>query len=381
MFRSILYILVSVSVLLSSLFTVQALEDLRSPSSFRVISDGTVRWSAVEHAVGYVVAWGPCQKDTICSWFSHPNPADGGARTRRVSASSGKSNYSYKLPSLDGWYGVSVHPLGDGITYNVYSAIHSTRVYFENGKALDSATVGATAGSRGQKFTCKTLPSAIVVTARAGSYPQCTRLDGAGIGVQSIVDGGFIDAVDVWSLVSAGVEVCFGEAGDFLFLDAATSPRTISGLEGYLSDDGMTCAEIRRPGSVVLIPGEDPIETRTSPVNTAPLVLDLEIEAEEITLGDCTVITTHGLNFRAIPAGTRLTVLQKGTTVTALARTTDWHEKVLEAGITLNSLTRTSDWFKVDHDGRTGWISADYVTAEGSCDESPSPDAVQEAEA
>ena len=49
----------------------------------------------------------------------------------------------------------------------------------------------------------------------------------------------------VWSLVSSGVEVCFRETGEFLFLDAATSPRAVSSLEGYLSE-GMTCTEINR---------------------------------------------------------------------------------------------------------------------------------------
>ena len=394
MSRLKLCILVQVILLLFYLSTVQALEDLSSPSRFRVRSDRTVHWSAVENAIAYVVAWGTCERDTICPWFHSENPGQGGARTKRISASPGKADYTTTLSSsLVGWYGVSVHPVGDGITYKEYSSIHSTRIRF--GSAAENRYSSATGGgedeeedTREEVFTCTTLPPAIVVTALAGSHPQCTRLDGAGIGVQSIVDSGFIDAVDVWGPVSAGVKVCFRAAGDLLFLDAVTSPRSISSLEGYLSD-GMTCAEIYGPGSVVLIPGEGPTETTTEttaettalPVPKEPLVLDREVEAEEIPLDDCTVTTTHSLNFRAIPAGTRLTVLRKGTTVTALARTTDWHEKVLEAGITLNSLTRTTDWFKVDHDGNTGWISADYVTTEGSCDESPSPDAVQEAEA
>ena len=386
MSRSILCILVQVTVLLFSSITVYALEDLRSPSRFRVNRNGTVSWSAVENAIGYVVAWGPCERDTICSWFRYDNPADGGASTKRISASPGKGEYTTTLRSLAGWYGVSVHPLGDGITYKEYSSIHSTRIRFGNsstkgyGSAAGTGEEGEEAERREQVFTCTTLPPAIVVTAGAGSFPQCTRLNGTGIGVKSIIENGFIDAVDVWGLVSAGTKVCFGATGDFLFLDAATSPRSVSGLAGYLSG-GMTCTEINRPGSVVLIPGEGPTETTTSPVTTAPLALDGEIEAEEIPLGDCTVTTTHVVNFRASPAGTRLTVLRKGISVTARARTTDWHEQVLEAGIPLNSLTRTSDWFMVEYEGASGWISADYVTTEGSCEESPSPDAVLEEEA
>ena len=262
--RLSLCILVKVTLLLLSLSSVQALEDLRSPSRFRVLSNRTVHWSAVENAIAYVFAWGPCERDTICSWFHSENPGQGGARTKRVSASPGKADYTTTLSSsLVGWYGVSVHPVGDGITYKVYSSIHGTRIRF--GSAAENRYRSTTGGReeeerRAQVFTCKTLPPSIIVTALPGSYPQCTRLDGAGIGVKSIVDRGFIDAVDVWGIVSAGVEVCFRETGDFLFIDATTSPRSISKHEGYLSD-GMTCAKIDGPGQVVLMSGDGPMST------------------------------------------------------------------------------------------------------------------------
>ena len=106
--------------------------------------------------------------------------------------------------------------------------------------------------------TCPTLSavSGIAVRATYGleSGIQCQRIDGGGIGIQSIVDAGFIDAVDIWGYVVQGVEVCFPQAGRLLFLDARTSPRAISPLESTVVS-GMTCASISTPGSIVLMPG------------------------------------------------------------------------------------------------------------------------------
>ena len=106
--------------------------------------------------------------------------------------------------------------------------------------------------------TCPTLSavSGIAVRATYGleSGIQCQRIDGGGIGIQSIVDAGFIDAVDIWGYVVQGVEVCFPQAGRLLFLDARTSPRAISPLESTVVN-GMTCASISTPGSIVLMPG------------------------------------------------------------------------------------------------------------------------------
>ena len=56
------------------------------------------------------------------------------------------------------------------------------------------------------------------------------QLDGAGIGVQSLIDAGFIDAVDVYGYVEQGAEVCFPQVGQVVFLDASASPRTITPL-------------------------------------------------------------------------------------------------------------------------------------------------------
>lgn len=65
------------------------------------------------------------------------------------------------------------------------------------------------------------------------------------------------------------------------------------------------------------------------------------------SVSDCTVTTTHTLNFRKQPGGTRFGTVPESSTVTATSR--------------------TPGWFKVEYRGESGWISADYVVAEGEC--------------
>ena len=79
------------------------------------------------------------------------------------------------------------------------------------------------------------------------------QLDGAGIGIQSIIDAGYLAALDVYGYVEQGVEVCFPQIGRVIFLDARTMPRAIVLLEATVRD-GMTCASISSPGSLVLMP-------------------------------------------------------------------------------------------------------------------------------
>ena len=79
------------------------------------------------------------------------------------------------------------------------------------------------------------------------------QLDGAGIGIQSIIDAGYLAALDVYGYVEQGVQVCFPQVGRILFLDARTMPRAITPLESTVVS-GMTCASISSPGSLVLMP-------------------------------------------------------------------------------------------------------------------------------
>ena len=124
-------------------------------------------------------------------------------------------------------------------------------------KKKDEEVPTATPTPRPLAVTCPALSQAtgIAVSATYGltSGIQCQQLNGAGIGVQSIIDAGFIDAVDIWGYVDQGVEVCFPQAGRILFLDARMMPRAIVPLESTVVN-GMTCASISSPGSLVLMP-------------------------------------------------------------------------------------------------------------------------------
>ena len=79
------------------------------------------------------------------------------------------------------------------------------------------------------------------------------QLDGAGIGIQSIIDAGYLAALDVYGYVEQGVEVCFPQMGRVIFLDARTMPRAIVPLESTVVN-GQTCVSINSPGSLVLLP-------------------------------------------------------------------------------------------------------------------------------
>ncbi len=79
------------------------------------------------------------------------------------------------------------------------------------------------------------------------------QLDGAGIGIQSIIDAGYLEAFDVYGYVEQGVEVCFPQIGRVIFLDARTMPRAITPLESTVVS-GQTCVSINSPGSLVLMP-------------------------------------------------------------------------------------------------------------------------------
>ena len=79
------------------------------------------------------------------------------------------------------------------------------------------------------------------------------QLDGAGIGIQSIIDAGYLAALDVYGYVEQGVEVCFPQIGRVVFLDARTMPRAITSLPATVKN-GMTCVYLNSPGSLVLLP-------------------------------------------------------------------------------------------------------------------------------
>ena len=126
-------------------------------------------------------------------------------------------------------------------------------------KKAKAATPTPTATPRpdyGASYTALQTATGMVFQATYGleSGVHFRLLDGAGIGVQALADN-YILAVDVYGYVEQGVEVCFPQAGRLFFLDARFSPRAMALLTSTVVD-GMTCAAIDTPGSIVLLPPE-----------------------------------------------------------------------------------------------------------------------------
>ena len=174
------------------------------------------------------------------------------------------------------------------------------------------------------------------ISARYGlrSGVQIMRVNARGVGNQQVLDMGMLDALDVWGYVEQGVEVCFPQSGKLMFLDAATSPRTLMSIDHYWKA-GRTCAYTNRAGTVVLLAGAGP-----APIATAT-------PWQQQPLRDCKVTLLYALNFRETPGGNII--------------------MVLPAFVTLTVFDKVPGWYRVDYYGQKGWISAGYVETQGSC--------------
>lgn len=193
--------------------------------------------------------------------------------------------------------------------------------------------------------TCSAIGGGIVVTATygTGSGAQCTKVSADGIGVQSVISAGFIDAVDVWGYVEQGVEICFPQLGSIAFLDASTSPRSVTTVSSYRKGNS-ACAHLTRAGIVVLTPGQAPSESLpvvSPPASTQPTS---ETGAASVPAG-CPIHTTGHLYLRAASS-------LQGEIIGLVPR-----------GSNLVSPTRTAYWYQVTYNGRTGWIGHKYVRA------------------
>ena len=198
----------------------------------------------------------------------------------------------------------------------------------------------------GSRSNCDSLPgdtASVVATAGLASGVQCQQVNAAGVGIQSVIDAGFIDAVDVWRYVEQGLDICFPQLGSIIFLDAATAPRTVTSIDSYRDGD-KTCVRLDRPGTVVLMPGQ-PTTVRTTAV---PSVVPPVTVSEPIVDG-CPITTTGHLKLRAEPSldGEILGYVPRGSP--------------------LGVISRTRYWFQVNYQGTTGWIGGAYVANTGNC--------------
>ena len=194
------------------------------------------------------------------------------------------------------------------------------------------------------------------LTARYGlrSGIEFKKVGAREIGHAQIVQGGFLDSIDIWGYVEQGYEVCFPQIGKLVILDARTAPRTLRDIP-YYHRDGMTCAQLNYAGTVVLLPSSEPAPVQAPAQQSAQQPAQQQPAQQQAApqppaqqaLSNCMVTTTHVLNFRETPGGTVM-----------------GH---LPYNVTLTAVERTPDWIKVDYWGRKGWISAGYITKQGDC--------------
>jgi len=82
---------------------------------------------------------------------------------------------------------------------------------------------------------------------------------GSQIGVQSVLNAGVIQAVDIFvqggtgsAVFNVPAKVCLLGAGRYIYLDATQTPRVPQDLSAS-SENGYTCASIPNAGTVVLV--------------------------------------------------------------------------------------------------------------------------------
>ena len=136
------------------------------------------------------------------------------------------------LPEAVTWFGVVPAPRSDD--------------------ASKAVVRGGPAASTGEQL----LTTGFRVWAQYGlrSGIQFQRREIGAVGIQSLIDRGVLDVVDVWGYADQDWEVCFPQSGTLVFLDAALSPRVPESVPAY-HEDGYTCIAKDRAGMVVLMPG------------------------------------------------------------------------------------------------------------------------------
>lgn len=178
--------------------------------------------------------------------------------------------------------------------------------------------------------SCQALSDTIYITA-VNSGVECQPLDTSGLGALA----GYLDAVKLSGELTLGVQICFRAGGSLLFFDESSSPPMVTQLTSY-GVSGMVCGWINRAGTVMLMSA------------TLDKAAGIDASGNAIApLTECQVTAQEHLNFRDAPGGQRLGLIQTGDRLQAVARTVGS--------------------FKVEFQGELGWVSADFVEAEGDC--------------
>ncbi len=186
--------------------------------------------------------------------------------------------------------------------------------------------------SRPRMMTCPNLPPRVAVFGYVDGT-QCQMVGAAGIGRRDLIERGFIDAVDVWSYVNGGLEVCFRRTGTLVFLDATYLQRMLVDLQSF-TRAGMTCGAIDRIGTVVLL------ETAAAPDAAAPPADSSLPLIDQIPAKDCQIKLTETLFLRATPGGEIIGLVWLYSEVPVFAV--------------------EGEWYKTEFQGQIGFISRHY---------------------
>ena len=233
------------------------------------------------------------------------------------------------------------------------SAETAVSVDISNSAFIGNASIigGAIYGGRSSTFT----PSRLSLT-----LTHVTMLDNAGWGTGLYIEKNNQGPIRMFNSVIVGrgdkIDHCHAQlaqnVGNFI-ADGSCSPM-LSGDPMLEARSDLNAYVSPMSGSPLIGAGDPRFCSRTDQLgNARALTGGCDIGAIESipvsrALSDCAVKTASGLNFRDAPNGERIGVLSASTTLAALAR--------------------TPRWFQVDNQGELGWISADYVTTQGSCE-------------
>ena len=191
---------------------------------------------------------------------------------------------------------------------------------YRPGDNIESSSLG---------FSCQNLYDSMVVRTTS-RVVGCRAVDTGLIDKHPALASGMIAAIDIFGYVEDGVEVCFRNIGELVFLDSATEPPKPKQLPSYNNAVGMTCGEVENVGTLVLV--------------AAVIERDTFVE-----LSSCQVTTTQTVRLRdEVGSSTAL--------------------RLVPYNVTLDTFSRTDNWFNVTFLGTEGWISARYARADGICE-------------
>jgi len=201
----------------------------------------------------------------------------------------------------------------------------------------DSKSAGGSANAAAAPPPESFLDHSVTVSGSAISQP----VTNSGIGNPAVIANRVISASDIWGYVPAGTQVCFTgrSGGGVMFLDASTSPRSLSWLP-HSSVGSDTCVELPGAGTVVLVAAAGP--------HSPAAAQQPALAAQPAPAALCQIKLEETLYLRDQPAGRIIGIVWLNSEVPVF----DIH----------------GDWYRVEFEGQYGYISRLHrQVLSGSC--------------